>query len=99
LPDDAVAIVELKPEDAPDGASVTAEVLIPLEGRQVPVAFTLEVPRAHLEEARAYMLRGAIRIDSQVRWLSESVTVDTAAASVDVGTLRLSQHEAPAPDE
>lgn len=99
LPDDAVAIVELKPDDAPDGASVTAETVIPLEGRQVPVAFTLEVPRAHLDGAKTYMLRGAIRIDSQVRWLSEPVAVDKAAASIDVGTLRLSPYEAPAPDE
>ena len=99
LPDNAVAVVELKPDDAPDGASVTAETVIPLEGRQVPVAFALDVPRAHLDGAKTYMLRGAIRVDSQLRWLSDPVAIDTAAATVDVGTLRLSPYEAPAPDE
>lgn len=99
LPDNALAIVELKPDDAPDGASVTAEARIALEGRQVPVAFALDVPRAHLDAGKTYLLRGAIRADSQLRWLSEPVAIDTAAATVDVGTLRLSPYEAPAPIE
>ena len=97
LPDDAVAIVELKPDDAPDGASVTAETRIALEGRQVPVAFTLETPRAHIDAGKSYVVRGGILVDSQMRWLSEPVAVDAAAASVDVGTLRLSPYEAPPP--
>ena len=98
LPDNAVAIVEMKPDDAPDGASVTAESVIALEGRQVPVAFTLEVPRGHIDAGKTYMLRGAIRVDSQVRWLSEPVAIDTTPAIVDVGTLRLSPYETPAPE-
>jgi len=97
LPDDAVAIVEMKPDDAPDGASVTAEARIALEGRQVPVTFTLDVPRAHLEAGRTYVLRGAIEADSQVRWLSDPVVIDTAGRSADVGTLRLSPYEASPP--
>ncbi len=100
LPEDAVAIVELKPTDAPDGASVTAESRVPLEGRQVPVAFALEVPRIHLKAGTAYELRGGILFDSQMRWLSEPVAIDTgASATLDVGTLRLSPYEAPPPFE
>lgn len=97
LPDDAVAIVELKPADAPDGASVTAEARIALDGRQVPVAFALEVPRGHLAAGTAYALRGGILADSQMRWLSEPVAVDVSGAAVDVGTVRLSPYEAPPP--
>lgn len=99
LPDDAVAIVEIKPEDAADGDPVTAETRTALDGRQVPVAFTLEVPRAHLEPGTRYVLRGGILVESAMRWLSEPVAVDTAAARVDVGTLRLSPYEAPPPFE
>ena len=97
LPDNALAIVELKPDDAPDGASVTAETRIHLHGRQVPVAFALDVPRAHLDPSATYVLRGAILVDSQLRWLSDPVAIDTQSATVDVGTLRLSPYEAPAP--
>lgn len=97
LPDDAVAIVEIKPDDAEDGASVTAETRMALEGRQVPVAFTLDIPRAHLDAGRNYVLRGGILVDSQMRWLTEPVPVETGGSRVDVGTLRLSPHEAPPP--
>lgn len=99
LPDDAVAIVELKPAHAPDGASVTAETRIALEGRQVPVAFALNVPRAHLDPATAYALRGGILVESRMRWLSDPVAVNTRAAAHDIGTLRLSPYEAPPPFE
>ena len=99
LPDDALAIVELKPVDAPDGASVTAETRIPLQGRQVPVAFVLDVPRAHLDASTTYMLRGAILVDSQPRWLSDPVAIDTRSVAFDAGTLRLSPYEAPSPIE
>jgi uncharacterized lipoprotein YbaY len=97
LPENALAIVEVKPDDAPDGASVTAETRIPLRGGQVPVAFALDVPRAHLDASTTYVLRGAILVDSQPRWLSDPVAIDVQAATVDVGTLRLSPYEAPAP--
>ncbi|HRP78011.1 MAG TPA: META domain-containing protein [Aquamicrobium sp.] len=93
LPGDAVATVELKPAGAADDASATAGTRIALDGRQVPVAFSLEVPRAHLDAGTAYVLHGAIEVDSQPRWLSGPVEVDTAAASVDVGTIRLSQQQ------
>ena len=97
LPDDAVAIVELKPDDAQDGDSVTAETRIALEGRQVPVAFTLDVLRAHMESGKNYVLRGGIQVDSQMRWLSDPVTIDTAERTVDAGTIRLSPYEGPPP--
>ncbi|MCO5147373.1 MAG: META domain-containing protein [Aquamicrobium sp.] len=97
LPDNAVAIVEVKPDDAPDGASVTAETRIALEGRQVPVAFTLDVPRAHLDAGKTYVLRGGIEVDSQMRWLSDPVTIDTAGRADDAGTIRLSPYEGPPP--
>jgi uncharacterized lipoprotein YbaY len=93
LPGDAVATVEMKPAGAADDASATAGTRIALEGRQVPVAFSLEVPRAHLDAGTAYVLHGAIEVDSRPRWLSGPVEVDTAAASVDVGTIRLSQQQ------
>lgn len=99
LPDEAVAIVELKPDDASDGASVTAESRMELEGRQVPIAFTLEVPRGHLDPAKRYVLRGGILVEQQMRWLSEPLPVDVAASSIDVGAVRLSPFETESPEE
>ena len=96
LPNDAVAIVELKPSDAADGESVTAETRLPLNGAQVPVAFELDVERA-LDPAKTYMLRGGILVGSEMRWLSDSVEIDTTAEAVSVGTLRLSPYESPNP--
>lgn len=95
LPKDAVAIVELKPSDAADGESVTAETRLLLNGAQVPVAFELDVERARLDPAKTYMLRGGILVGSDLRWLSVAVEIDTAAEAVSIGTLRLSPYEAP----
>lgn len=97
LPDDAVAIVELKPADAADGASVTAEEIIPLRGRQVPVAFELKVERARLDSEKSYILRGGIREGSRLRWLSEPVAVDVASDAVSLGTVQVRPYQAPDP--
>ena len=99
LPDDAVAVVEIKPDDAADGDPVTAETRTELEGRQVPVPFTLEVPRAHLDAGKSYVLRGGILVAAEMRWLSDPVPVDVAETTLDVGTLTLSPYEAPPPFE
>lgn len=99
LPDDAVAVVEIKPDDAADGDPVTAERRTELEGRQVPVPFTLEVPRAHLDAGKSYVLRGGILVAAEMRWLSDPVPVDVAETTLDVGTLTLSPYEAPPPFE
>ena len=97
LPVGSVAIVEIKPSDSPDGASVTAEVEIELDGRQVPVAFALDVARDRLDTTKSYLLRGAIRVGGNVRWLSDPVEVDIAAQSLDLGTILMAAYVPSAP--
>ncbi len=97
LPPQAVAFVEVRPDGAPDDTPATAGTRMELGGRQVPVAFRLELPRAHLEAARNYSLGGGILVDGQVRWRAEPVALDTSGASFDAGTLLMSPREAGPP--
>lgn len=93
LPSQAVAFVQISPEGATDKTPPTAESRIELDGRQVPVAFLLELPRAHLEDGASYVLSGGILIDGQARWRTEPVAVDVSATQLDVGTLMMSQQQ------
>lgn len=98
LPPAAIAVVEIRREDAPDNAAVVAGMRIELGGRQVPVPFELEVPRAHLEPGHGYVLDGSILVDGRVAWRAAPVALDTGAAAANVGTLMMSQPE-PAQEE
>lgn len=82
----AVAVVELT--RAPDGR-VIADHRIPLDGRQVPVAFELKVPRAWLQAGTDYALRGTIEEQGRATWLSDPVGIRTGLGALDVGTLEL----------
>ena len=86
LPPDAVAVVELTRTQ--DGR-VLAEQRIPLNGRQVPVPFALNVRRAFLQNDVNYALRGTVEVQGQAAWLSEPLDVRSASGVVNVGTLTL----------
>jgi heat shock protein HslJ/uncharacterized lipoprotein YbaY len=90
LPPAAVAAIELtRPQDG----RVIAAQRIALDGRQVPVPFELQVPRAWLQSGTGYALRGAIEVRGRATWLSDAVNVQTGLGRLDVGTLELRRWE------
>lgn len=97
LPETATAVVELKADNAADGASVAAEFRETLNGRQVPISFQFEVDGERLEHDTKYVVRGAIYVNDRLEWLSDEAPVEITGNSVDVGTLSLRPHKASAP--
>lgn len=88
LPPDASAVVELR-EGPGTGGRVVAEWRSALKGRQVPVAFELNVDRAKLVAGARHSLRGAIFVGGRPAWITEPVPIDPSSAAIDVGLLRL----------
>jgi heat shock protein HslJ/uncharacterized lipoprotein YbaY len=90
LPPDASAVVELR-EGPGTGGRVVAEWRAALKGRQVPVAFELNVDRAKLVAGARHSLRGAIFVGGRPAWATEPVAIDPSSAAIDVGLLRLAR--------
>lgn len=86
LPASAVAVVELT--QGADGRTI-ADQRIGLDGRQVPVAFELNVPRAWLRAGARYTVRGTIEVQGQSTWISDAVQVQAGLGPLDLGTLAL----------
>lgn len=98
LPPDAVAFVEIRADGMDAAAPAVAQTLMKLEGKQVPVTFSLEVPQAHLESGVAYLLGGGIRVDDQVNWrVAEPVRITTAAPHFNAGVLMMAQQQVAEP--
>jgi heat shock protein HslJ/uncharacterized lipoprotein YbaY len=89
LTPDSIVVVELRDAALPPEAGAAAVKRIPLQGRQVPVPFSLEVDRSKLQPGHAYALRGGIIAGSRARWASDPVPIDATAAALDVGLLNL----------
>lgn len=94
LPRGAVVAVELRAGPAPSG-EIIAEWSRPLEGRQVPIDFRLEVDPAATQPGRVHVFRGVLRSADGSNWISEPLVIDTARARHDVGTLMLERKQAP----
>ena len=90
LPPDASAVVELR-EGPGTGGRVVAEWRAALKGRQVPVAFEMNVDRAKLAAGVRHSLRGAIFVGERPAWITEPVAIDPSSAAIDVGLLRLAR--------
>jgi len=90
LPPDASAVVELR-EGPGTGGRVVAEWRASLKGRQVPVAFELNVDRAKLVAGARHSLRGAIFVGGRASWATDPVVIDSSSAAIDVGLLRLAR--------
>lgn len=88
LSPDASAVVELR-EGPGTGGRIVAEWRAALKGRQVPVAFELNVDRAKLVAGARHSLRGAIFVGGRPAWITEPVAIDPSSAAIDVGLLRL----------
>jgi len=89
LPRDAVAIIDLRPADLPEDAPPLAELIIELDGAQVPIAFAIEARRALLQSGDSYVIRAGIRVGAELRWLSRPAPVDIVGDTLDIGTLIL----------
>lgn len=91
LPDDALAIIELRQGRTAD-APLVAEQRIPLRGAQVPIPFSLAVPPARLAGKNDLQLRAIVHTQGQ-HWLSPAL--DVPASSQKLGSLTLTH----APDK
>ncbi len=94
LPEDAVAVVELRAGPAPSG-EIVAERQFPLSGRQVPIDFTFEVDPVELRPGRVHVFRGFLRSDNGMSWVSEPLAIDRSLASHHLGTLMLDRRQIP----
>ena len=90
LPLQSRAQIELR-EDASGEGAVVAGQAIELGGRQVPIPFELAVSRDKLVAGRQHSLLGQIVAKAGPNWTSQQISVDTAATSIDLGTLVLVQ--------
>jgi uncharacterized lipoprotein YbaY len=92
LPAQAVALVELR-EITSGGAAASGRVVarqrIALEGRQVPVPFSVHVERGELSPASTHELRGGILVDGRPAWVSAPVKIDITVDRLDAGTLMM----------
>lgn len=87
LPADSMARVELRRFDAA-GDRVTAELEIPLQGRQVPIPFLLETG-IETGAAAVYELRGGVTLAGRAFRVTRPLMLDPAAGEIDLGMLRL----------
>jgi heat shock protein HslJ/uncharacterized lipoprotein YbaY len=87
LPADSVAIIGLTTSER-----VITEQHILLDGRQVPVPFTLHVRRGDLATGVDHQLRGAIHSGGRPAWVTEPLPVDVSAARLDAGMLALTPY-------
>ncbi len=88
LPPDAEAVLELRAGPAPSG-DVIAEARSALEGRQVPVPFTLEVSPDAFQPGRVHVFRATLAAPGQRDWISEPVVIESAPRRHTLGTLIL----------
>ncbi len=92
-PDNAVAVAELRAGEPETGALI-AEQRIDLDGRQVPIPFTIEASRADIEAGANHYVRAGIAVDGAYSWVSEPRPVDLSGGDAVIGTLLLAQHKA-----
>lgn len=77
------------------GERVLIEQRMPLDATASTQAFQLRLPRQRLPRDAALSVRAALLDRGGAAWLSEPAAVDTAEASVDLGTLRLARAPRP----
>ncbi len=94
LPPGSVAEITVSDVSLADAPSrVIASQKIDLNGRQVPVAFELEIDRAQFEPRRRYSVRGIIRDgEDNLLWITDTMNpVDGSERVNDLGILKLVQ--------
>ncbi|WP_404934837.1 META domain-containing protein [Nitratireductor sp. L15S-10] len=89
LPSDSMAIVELRDAMASEDVPPVAETKIALNGKQVPIPFSLSVQKARFQPEETYQLYGAIHDGQKLRWTSGAILMDPEQSEIDLGTLLL----------
>lgn len=87
LPPDSVAHVTLRRFDV-TGEKIVAEQEIPLQGRQVPIPFSVEAV-VFPQDAAVYEVRGRVSLGDSPFRITRPVMIDPAAGVLDLGILRL----------
>lgn len=87
LPPDSVARVTVTRFDVTGEQEVAAQE-IPLQGRQVPIPFSMAAT-VFPGEAAAYEVRGSVTLGAEPFRITRPVLLDPAAGTVDLGMLRL----------
>ena len=94
LPPSGEVVVMLQEVAAKDPANdIVGSQHIALTGQQVPIAFTLTIPRDALDPSRRYVVRATIRdAEQRLLWITErEYAVDLAARGVNLNTLNMVQ--------
>jgi len=84
-----VSLRDVSAADKP--ATLLAEQIVVLDGRQVPVAFAVSVDMTMLAPQRRYAVRARLDgPDGEMRWATDTAhAIDPSQATNDLGTLRL----------
>ena len=71
LPDDAVLRIRLEVAAAPEmPARLVAQITVPTEGKQVPIAFELPYTAADIQSQKRYQVRVSVTSGTQTLWAS-----------------------------
>lgn len=98
LAPDSQALIELRKvsaADPPDHA-VIAEQRFSLNGRQVPLAFALELSADDLAGEGEYQLRAALTEGERTTWISEPISIVPEAGTLELGQVTLLPYRAAA---
>ncbi|MGP1276388.1 MAG: YbaY family lipoprotein [Glycocaulis sp.] len=87
VPDGTLAIVELLP--ASEDSEAAAQASLTLNEADLPLEFSLEVDPARLAEDESYVVRAALVMEGELRWLSPPVAVEVRRLRIEAGEVRL----------
>lgn len=94
VPEDGVAVVEIRDGAAPDGTpGVAQQRITSIGGREVP--FTLQIDHGRLADGKDYVIRGTILNGQTATWLSNAVPVDAGKDLIEGMRLALKPFNAP----
>lgn len=92
----SVSIIKIRNDS---NGSVVFEQRTDLNDKQVPIAFTLDIPRDRLVADEPYSLHIRIEKDNELTWTSEATLLDITAPNATLGMIRLQQARAESPAE
>lgn len=97
LDTDSQAVIELRDISADaSGEAVIAEQRFSLNGRQVPVEFAVELSASDLAAQGDYQLRASLTENERTTWISEPISVQPEAGTLELGEITLMPYRAAA---
>ena len=76
VPDDSVAVVEIRDSTVPDGTPGVAQQRITSIGKQMNVPFTVQIDHGRLKDGKDYVIRGTVLSGQTATWLSNAIPID-----------------------